>query len=497
MMLWIVLAVMVLIGLAWILPSLLRRPKAGGVDRGELHASLLRTRLSELEADLRDGTLSESQFQQSRSELEREFLDDMQQEGGTTAPESAGGGALTRWPAAIVLIIALPALAFGIYSRIGNWSMLGGGQERVAGAGQEGPVDVASIEQMVASLESRLQSNPNDAEGWAMLGRSYRYFQRYAEAAAAYERAISLKGDDPDLVLALQEARTLAAGGDAAGAGAAPDNHAIEEMLARLIQRLEANPNDGQGWVMLARSYLALQRYDLANAAYAKATTLVQDNPDVWADYGDALATSSGGRLVGRPAELVQRALALNPRHPKALWLAGTASFQEGDFANAIAYWERLRVLLPENSEDARIIRNNIVQARERAGEGAPPAAQTQAPASGVVIKGVVSLDDKLAEKVAPTDTVFIYARASEGPTIPLAVVRKQVKDLPVAFTLDDSLAMMPTLKLSNYKEVVVGARISKSGNAGRSSGDLEAVLPPIRVTSGKSLTLSINQIVP
>jgi len=330
-----------------------------------------------------------------------------------------------------------------------------------------------------------------------MLGRSYRFFRRYAEAAAAYERAISLKGDDPDLLVALQEMRTLAAGGDPAGGGAAPDNHAIEEMLARLIQRLEANPNDGQAWVMLARSYLALQRYEQANAAYAKATALVQDNPDVWADYGDALATSSGGRLAGRPAELVQRALALNPRHPKALWLAGTASFQEGDFASAVAFWERLHVLLPENSEDARIIGNNIAQARERGKEAAPAATQAQVPASGVVIKGVVRLDGKLAGKAAPTDTVFIYARASEGPTIPLAVVRKQVKDLPVAFTLDDSLAMMPALKLSNFEKVVVGARISKSGSAGRNSGDLEAVLPPIKVNSGKSLTLSINQIVP
>lgn len=496
MTLWIVFAVMTLVGVAWVVPPLLRRPTLGGVDRGDLHTGLLRARLSELEADLHDGALNQARFQQSRRELEREFLDDMQHEGAAAIGEPGAGRALTGWPTAMVLIIAVPALALGIYSRLGNWNMDGGGQERAASAGQEGAVDMASIEQMVANLEARLQSNPNDADGWVMLGRSYRFFRRYAEAAAAYERALSLKGDDPDLVLALQEVRTLAAGGDPAGGGAAPDNQAIEEMLARLIRRIEADPDDGQGWVMLARSYLVLRRYEQATAAYAKAAALVQDNPDLWADYADALATSSGGRLAGQPADFVQRALALDPRHPKALWLAGTAAFQEGDLKNAVAYWEWLQVLLPEGSEDARIIGNNIAQARERGGESMAPAAPTQAPA-GIAIEGVVSLDDALAGKVAPTDTVFIYARATEGPTMPLAVVRKQVKDLPAPFTLDDSLAMIPTLKLSNYKEVIVGARISKSGSTGRNSGDLEAVLPSVKVTGGQSLTLSIDQIVP
>lgn len=249
----------------------------------------------------------------------------------------------------------------------------------------------------------------------------------------------------------------------------------IQTMIGRLAERLKANPEDGQGWVMLGRSYGALGRFDEAASAYANAIERLPDNADVLADYADVLGMTQGGRLQGKPETIIERALKVDPDNPKALALAGTVAFDKKDYAGAVRYWERMLPQVQPESEEARSIQASIDEARALGGQGsAPPVQSAAAAASGV--SGVVKLAPALADKVAPTDTVFIFARAAEGPRMPLAIVRKQARELPAAFKLDDSMAMAPDMKMSKFPQLVVGARISKSSNAAPRAGDLQGM---------------------
>ena len=269
----------------------------------------------------------------------------------------------------------------------------------------------------------------------------------------------------------------------------------IEAMVAKLAARLEQNPDDAKGWVMLARSYAAMQRFPEALAAYAKATALVKDDASLLADYADVLATSTGRNLEGRPLELVKQALKLDPNQWKALALAGTAAFDRKDYKAAVAYWEKLVQQLSPDSEFSQSLTASIAEARQLGGikAGAPPGPQ---PATAASVRGTVSLSPALAGKVDPADTVFIFTRAAEGSRQPLAAVRRQVKDLPAGFTLDDSQAMSAEMKLSNFREVVVGALISKHGSATPQSGDLQGISQKIKVGSG-NIVVVIDSVVP
>ncbi len=283
----------------------------------------------------------------------------------------------------------------------------------------------------------------------------------------------------------------------------------VDEMVARLAARLEKNPDDPRGWMMLARSYYVMQRMPEAVAAFEKAAQTVKDDADLYADYADALAMSQGRKLDGRPTQLVQQALKIDPLHPKALAMAGSAAFYRKDYVGAVAYWEKLLPLLPPDSEMGKSTAGGIAEARELGGVKAPPGAagkpvaKAVAPkaadvksAPGASVSGRVTLSPALAAKASPQDTLFISARAANGPRIPLAVLRKQVSDLPTDFTLDDALAMSPELKLSGFPEVIVTARISKSGNAISQGGDLQGVSQPVKV-GAKGLSIVIDSVVP
>lgn len=269
----------------------------------------------------------------------------------------------------------------------------------------------------------------------------------------------------------------------------------IDAMVAKLAARLEQNPDDAKGWVMLARSYAAMQRFPEALAAYAKATALVKDDASLLADYADVLATSTGRNLEGRPLELVTQALKLDPNQWKALALAGTAAFDRKDYKAAVAYWEKLMQQLPPDSEFSQSLMASIAEARQLGGIKSGASLGPQ-PATLASVRGMVSLSPALAGKVDPADTVFIFTRAAEGSRQPLAAVRRQVKDLPAGFTLDESQAMSPQMKLSNFREVVVGALISKNGSATPQSGDLEGISQKVKVGSG-NIVVVIDSVVP
>jgi cytochrome c-type biogenesis protein CcmH len=248
----------------------------------------------------------------------------------------------------------------------------------------------------------------------------------------------------------------------------------IEGMVARLAAKLKENPDDVTGWKMLGRSYTVLGRFDNAAEAYAQAATRAPRDAQLLVDFADALAMAQGRSLAGDPEKLLARALEIDPQNLKALALAGTAAFDRGDFAVAAAFWERMLPLVPGDSEDARTIKENVAEAQTRAGAAPKPAAPAKKAAAATQLAGTVSLAAALKGRAAPDDTVFIFARASEGPPMPLAVLRKKVRDLPASFALDDSLAMAPSLRLSAFPRVVVSARISKAGNAVPQPGDLQ-----------------------
>jgi len=270
----------------------------------------------------------------------------------------------------------------------------------------------------------------------------------------------------------------------------------LEEQVRKLQDHLQENPDDAEGWGMLARSYYFLKQYAAAAETFARASALLQDsNAELLADYADALAMANGRNMAGRPYELVKKALAIQPKFQKALWLAGTATYQSGNFEDTLGYWKRLLEVFPKGSENYVQMQKNIAEIQQKLGLPVDAVTQT-AVAGGASISGVVRLDESLMLDAAVGDTLFVYARAAKGPRMPLAIVRKTVKDLPLEFTLDDSMAMNPAMKLSNFQQVVVGARISKSGNAMPQPGDLQVVSQPMGVDGIEGLELVINEVV-
>lgn len=258
----------------------------------------------------------------------------------------------------------------------------------------------------------------------------------------------------------------------------------IESLAAGLAARLNENPDDAQGWAMLGRSYSVLDRHAEAVDAYANALRRSPPSAQLLADYANALAMAQGRRLEGEPERIIAQALKLEPDNVKALMLAGSAAFERKDFKGAITHWERILELVPPDSDVAEMVKDGIEDARKLVGVAKAPPGKSPAAPDGKGVTATVSLSPGLAARAAPSDTVFIFARAAQGPRMPLAVIRKQVRDLPATITLDDSMAMTPAAKLSSQGEIVVGARVSKSGNPAAQSGDLEGLSAPVKVGS-------------
>ncbi|MFN0315931.1 MAG: tetratricopeptide repeat protein, partial [Burkholderiales bacterium] len=232
------------------------------------------------------------------------------------------------------------------------------------------------------------------------------------------------------------------------------------------------------------------KRHGEAAQAFARAHKLKGDDPKLLADYAEALALANGNRMEGEPARLVKLALERDPQSSKALWLAGIGGMQRGDKASALEHWGRLKRQLPSESSEAKSLNAYIAQIEAGGSPGTP-----RPSAGGVKIR--VTLDPALKLRVAPGDAVFVFARAVQGPRMPLAIVRKQVKDLPLEMTLDDSHAMSPQMSLSRHDEVIVGARISRAGDASPRAGDSEGFSAPVKVGADKLAQVKIDRVIP
>ncbi len=409
-------AFMVVVGLGWVLPPLLRRRPTGDVDHAATNLRILRDQLADLEADHRRGALNDTAYAETKADLERRVIEEMQ-----AAPARAGVAA--SWHGrvtAAVVIVAVPIAAALLYSRLGDPTAFDPLARQ--GAEQGHPTSEAEIEQMAAKLIEKLKGEPNNANGWAMLARTYYFQRKFPEAAQAYKRLVEL----------------------------------------------------------------------------------VPDDATVLADYADALAMANGRRLTGEPLALIKKALTLEPTQWKALAMAGTEAFDRKDYKAAADYWEKLRASLPADSPIAQQIAGSIAEARQLGGLppdkgeakiAAAPAAKSAAPAAGAQVAGTVTLSPKLAANAKPDDTVFIFAHAAQGPRMPLAVLRMQVKDLPARFALDDSMAMSPEFKLSKFDQIVIAARVAKGGVANAQPGDLEGQSKPVK-TGSRDINVQIDTVV-
>jgi cytochrome c-type biogenesis protein CcmH len=272
----------------------------------------------------------------------------------------------------------------------------------------------------------------------------------------------------------------------------------IDAMVAKLAARLEKEDNP-QGWVMLARSYKMLERYDEAGRAYARAGAFIDNEPALLADYADILVAGSG-TFVGKPRELIAKALKLDPDHIHALWLSGTAAFEAGQYKQAVADWERLLKQLPPGSEEAQSVEGSLAEARAKGGiaKSAPATAKAEDKkvAAGGTVSGRVELAPALKDKAAAGDTVMVIARPADGSRMPLAVLRVKASELPLQFILDDKLAMNPDNAISKHKEVSIEARISKTGMATPQPGDLLSAPQTVKV-GASGIRLLVEQIRP
>lgn len=395
---WIGAAVMVAVGLAFILPPLLGKGRATGAVRDALNVDIYKDRLAELEGELADGVLTGEQYEQAKEELQRDLL--FNTGAGKETRVTKGNASEGRW-VAIFVGLGVPLLAVILYLQMGAREFL----------------DMTS--------EGQASALPGHQQG-----------------------------------------------------GAAMDAQQIDAMVQQLVQRLKAQPDDAEGWLLLGRSLAMMQRYKEAADAYGNAYRLIGDEPELLAQYAEILALANNGVLEGRPVELAEKALEKDPNTQRALWLLGIAAVKRGEAEKAIGYWQKLLALVPKDSGAAQRVRESIAQAQSMAGmaeaKPAPAAGKAAASAGGGTVRLHVALAGNLASKAAPDDALFIFARAREGGRMPLAIVRRQVKDLPLDITLDDSSSVMPTHKLSDMKDVALVARVSKAGGANPQPGDLE-----------------------
>lgn len=301
---------------------------------------------------------------------------------------------------------------------------------------------------------------------------------------------------------------------DMSGAPGAQSPHAMNaggktptmaELLVGLEERVKQAPEDPEGWFMLGRVYQSMQRYPDAVKAYEELRKLTDDHPQALIALADALAMVQGGKLSGRPYDLVRQALDKEPEDPTALWLAGQGAMEAADYQNAIYYWRQAEAGLADKPDYIQELRTLIRQAIEVAAKagvsiedpGSSIAETSQPAAAGPGIALSVSLAPALQGKVSPGDRLFIFAKQVQGPPMPVAAVRITAGDLPAKLVLDDSAMLQQGSKLADYKQLKIAARIAKGSQPMAASGDLQSKEVIVSVAEGKPVELVIDQVVP
>ena len=403
MLFLLIVSVLILSAFLLILPPLWRKQTVQAADLDQRNILIAQHRLAELKESRRLGGLSQAQYEEQLADLEQALSDDLDIKSHVTSARSQG-----RW-VVYVLVLGVPLLAGGLYLGLGNFQAITHSAEMAV---DPNTLKLAEINKMVNGLAEKMKNNPDDAQGWLMLGRSYKVLEQHAKAVDAFANAYRLLGDQTEVMLL----------------------------------------------------------------------------------YADALAYASDKNLAGKPTELVFKALALEPDNMNALWLGGMAKAQQGDPVTAIKLWKKLAALLPPGSDAQKEIQDLLAKIESEAPQAAVQSEATQqASDPSIAIDVQVSLAPELQKSASPGDTVFIYAQALSGPKMPLAIVRKQVSDLPLTVSLNDTMAMMPNMKLSNFANVKLLARISKSGNAISQPGDLIGAIEQVALADKGNHKIVIN----
>lgn len=389
----------------------LRRAATADLTRQQLNSAIYRDQMAEIERDRAEGALSQADYDQAKTELQRRLLEDSQAETGTVQAAPTGRAL------PIALGTFLPLAAIALYFVLGTPAALNPANSARSSHNQQ--MSQQDIEKLIADFAAKLESEPENYQGWMMLGRSYKSMGRFPEAIRAYERT----------------------------------------------------------------------------------GPMLETSADLLVDYADTLAAANG--FDAKALSAIERALKIDPKQPQALWLRGTAFYETKQYAKAVADWEALLALFPANSEEANVISGNIAEARQLGGlkASAQPAAKVGAgetaaktASTGGSIRGRVDLASAMAGKLPADGVLMVVARPNDGSRMPVAVVRADAATLPFDFTLDDSLAMSPDRKLSQFPELLVEARISKTGQAVPQAGDLFG--PAVAVKLGaKDVRLKIDQV--
>ena len=442
---WVISGVFIVTALLFIIPTLLRNRDAQleNIEHDAVNITVYRDQIAELDNDLENDILTQEQYNKSKQELQQRMLQDVSEREEVVIKKNKK---IHNIAISTFIALTLPLAAVFLYMVIGDTRGL--------------------LPQ--AQLANATQMNRGSGS------------------------------DSP----------------------AGHDN--FSSVLENLIARLEKNPEDIEGWVMLGRTYAIMERYAEASNTYAKLVELVPDNPQILSDYADVLAMKNQGNLKGKPTELIYEALRIDPMYPKALALAGTVEFEQEKFEQAAAHWEKLLEVIPADSQLAKSVKTSIAEAKLLAsgGKGIATEPEQQAKATTsqhatdaqsenvtldstaatepvlLSVSGQVTISQELASKASPNDTLFIYARAKAGPKMPLAILRLKARDLPATFTLTDDMAMTPTMKMSSFPEVVIEARISKSGQAVPASGDLQGFSDPVKI-GNNTIAVVINKQIP
>lgn len=407
----------------WVL--LRQGPVVTSASQSQANVKVYREQILDLDREHANGHLSDAEWQQSRDELSVRLLQDTAVEDEPQVITQA-----QSWRTAVVVALVFPISALGLYIWLGAPEAIS--PMPPASALAEAATEQAAapnLDQIVENLASKLQADPNNLEGWVLLGRTHRSMGNLDAALSAFDRALKLNADD-------------------------------ELILAR----------------------------------------------------AEVLAAKNQGRFDGEPWRVIREVLQRDPQNYAALLLAGSASYANNRYADALEFWQRARLRLSADHPDVPnlIEAMSTVQAKLKnpaspssnppaqgapsaaasgnAASGAAPAAAVASAAggaaSGLSVSGQVRLSSALKSQTSPTDVVFVYAVPANGERMPLALLKTTVAQLPLKFTLDDSSAMLPDRKLSGASQVLVKARISKSGNAIPQSGDWEGSLGPVKVGS-------------
>ncbi|MBU1365010.1 MAG: hypothetical protein KKE51_14435 [Gammaproteobacteria bacterium] len=355
----------------------------------------------------------------------------------------------------------------------------------------EGRIDQAEFERQQAQLHAAVLEPAQAPAGFQLPGKKLGLVAGGVVLAIAVAAiwVASPAGDTPktavvsDSVGVPEEKNSVQAssGGD------------LNTVVKKLADKMAKDPNNGEGWLLLAKTYSELRRHGEADAAYAKASALIALDAQALADWADAHVMTKDRQWDDAARKIVKRALAADPKHVKALALAGSEAFGRGDYKAAIDFWKRMKSAAPADSMDSKLADANIAEANTMLTGKKPTEAASAQPAVTVgAVAGVVTLSPKLKGKVAAGDTLFVTAKALEGNGPPLAVWRYQGSDFPIEFRLDDSSAIMPGRTISQFSEVLVTAKVSKSGSAEPAKGDLLAT--PVKARLGNTtLVVELN----